>query len=122
MKTLKEEDLKILKQNVYDLIAKTSIEIGHKTDGKTMASLAKILSEDLKTEKRFQNLTFEQVCQAFRQGVRFSSFEPFLNIRTFYRWIISHKKDIDDAIYQVRTMGKDPKQVPFYYEKTKLLK
>jgi len=103
-----------MKTKCYDLIVKTSIELGLKTDGKTMASLANILAEDLQSEKRFKNLSFEQIQEAFRQGVRFGDFEPFLNIRTFFRWIIAHKKKINDATYQVRTMGKDPKEVPFY--------
>ena len=110
-----------MKTKCYDLIVKTSIELGLKTDGKTMASLANILAEDLQSEKRFKNLSFEQIQEAFRQGVRFGDFEPFLNIRTFFRWIIAHKKVINDATYQVRTMGKDPKEVPFYHSQ-KLLK
>ena len=110
-----------MKTKCYDLIVKTSIELGLKTDGKTMASLANILAEDLQSEKRFKNLSFEQIQEAFRQGVRFGDFEPFLNIRTFFRWIIAHKKVINDATYQVRTMGKDPKEVPFY-QSQKLLK
>ena len=110
-----------MKEKCYDLIAKTSIELGLKTDGKTMASLAKILAEDLQQEKRFKNLTFDQISDAFRQGVRFGNFEPFLNIRTFYRWIIEHKKVINDATYQVMTLGKNPQEVPFY-KSQKLLK
>ena len=50
MKLLKDENIKDLVEKVYDLIAKTSIEIGHKTDGKTMASLAKIFANDLISE------------------------------------------------------------------------
>lgn len=111
-----------MKEKCYELIVKTSIELGLKSDGKTMASLAKILSEDLKREKRFKNLTFNQIQDAFHIGVRFGTFEPFLNIRTFYRWIIEHKKTIDEATYLVRTMGKDPKQVPYYQEQKLLTK
>ena len=113
--------MKNLKEKCYELIVKTSIELGLKTDGKTMASLAKILADDLQQEKRFKSLTFEQIQDAFRQGVRFGDFEPFLNIRTFYRWIIVHKKIVDDATYQVRTLGRNPAEVPFY-NKQKLLK
>ena len=110
-----------MKEKCYKLIVRTSIELGLKTDGKTMASLANILAEDLKNERRFKNLTFNQIEDSFRVGVRFGTFEPFLNIRTFYRWIIEHKKTIDEATYLVRTMGKDPKTVPFY-QSQKLLK
>ena len=110
-----------MKEKCYDLIARTSIELGLRTDGKTMASLANILATDLQQENRFKSLTFDQIDDAFRQGVRFGDFEPFLNIRTFYKWIIAHKKVINDATYQVRTMGNDPKTVPFY-KSQKLLK
>ncbi len=41
MKPLKQENLKELTEKVYELIAKTSVEIGHRSDGKSMAALAK---------------------------------------------------------------------------------
>ena len=123
MKILKNENLKELTEKVLDLVAKTGVEIGHKTDRETLANLSKIFAQDLITEKRFMNLTFNQVQDAFHQGVRFGKDEPFLNIRTFYKWVYSHKKDrIDNAYYEVKTLGKDPKNVPFYQEKIKLLK
>ena len=111
-----------MKEKCYDLIAKTSIELGLKTDGKTMASLAKILAEDLQQEKRFKNLTFEQISDAFRQGVRFGNFEPFLNIRTFFKFVHSHKKTIDNAYYEVHTLNKPKDKVLYYQEPIKLLR
>jgi hypothetical protein len=122
MKPLYQEDIKELTEKVLDLIAKTGVEIGHKTDRQTLANLSKIFATDLIREKRFGNMTFNQVQDAFYQGVRFGKDEPFLNIRTFYKWIIQHKKTIDEATYLVRTMGKDPKQVPYYQEQIKLIK
>ena len=109
-----------MKEKCYELIVKTSIELGLKTDGKTMASLAKILANDLQTEKRFKNLTFKEIETAFHLGVRFGTFEPFLNIRTFYKWIIDHKKTIDNAIYMTETLGQ--KNIPYYKPKNKLIK
>ena len=79
---LKHENLQELKEKVYELISQTSVEIGHKTDGKTMAALAKIFAADLIREKRFGNMTFNQVVDAFHIGIRFGKDEPFLNIRT----------------------------------------
>ena len=61
MKLLKQENLQQLTSKVLDLIAKTSVEIGHKTDPKTMASLSKIFASDLIKEKRFGNMTFNQI-------------------------------------------------------------
>ena len=122
MKPLKQENLKELTTKVLDLVAKTGVEIGHKTDRETLASLSKIFAADLIQEKRFGNMTFNQVQDAFRLGVRFGKDEPFLNIRTFYKWVYHHKKErIDNAYYKVHTLNQDPKTVP-YYQSQKLLK
>ena len=122
MKPLKQEDLKELTEKVLDLVAKTSVEIGHRSDAKTLASLSKIFAADLIQEKRFGNMTWNQIIDAFHIGVRFGKDEPFLNIRTFYKWVWAHKKVIDDATYQVRTLGQEPKKVRYYQEPLKLLK
>ena len=56
MKALKNENLKELTEKVLDLVAKTSVEIGHKTEPQTMASLSKIFAQDLIQVKLFGNL------------------------------------------------------------------
>ena len=120
MKTLNTENLEELTKKVLDLIALTSIEIGHRTDAKTLASLSKIFATDLIQERRFGNMTFNQIKDAFRLGVRFGKDEPFLNIRTFYKWTYAHKKTIDDATYQTENLKQ--KNVPYYQPQIKLLK
>jgi|TARA_B100001094_G_scaffold140387_2_gene136053 hypothetical protein len=122
MKPLKNENLKDLAEKVLDLVAKTSVEIGHKTDANTMATLSKIFAQDLIQENRFGDMTFNQVEDAFRQGVRFGKDEPFLNIRTFYKWTYAHKKVVDDATHQVEKLDMPKEKVPFYQETIKLLK
>jgi len=122
MKPLKQENIKELSEKVLDLLAKTSVEIGHKTDAQTLATLSKIFANDLMTEKRFFNLCFEQIETAFHIGVRFGKDEPFLNIRTFFKFVYSHKKTIDEAYYEVHTLNKPIEQVPYYQEPLKLLK
>ena len=122
MKPLKQENLKELTEKVYDLLTTTKVEIGHNTDGKTLASLSKIFAQDLIQEKRFGNMTWNQILDAFHIGVRFGKDEPFLNIRTFYKWVYTHKKVIDDATYQVRTLGNDPNKVRYFQEPLKLLR
>ena len=122
MKPLKQETIKELTEKVLDLLAKTAVEIGHRSDAQTLASLSKIFAADLIQEKRFGNMTWNQVLDAFHIGVRFGKDEPFLNIRTFYKFVYAHKKVIDDATYQVRTLGNDPKQVRYYQEPIKLLR
>ena len=122
MKAIKDYSLKELTNKVYDLVSLTSVEIGHTTDGKTMATLSKIFANDLQIENRFNRLTFNQIQDAFRLGVRFAKDEPFLNIRTFYKWVYSHKKTIDDAYHQVHTLNQPKEKVPFYQKPIKLLK
>jgi|TARA_R100001143_G_scaffold53282_1_gene48737 hypothetical protein len=122
MKALKHENLLELKGKVLDLITRTSVEIGHRSDAKTLAALSTIFSEDLINEKRFGNMTFNQVIDAFRLGVRFGKEEPFLNIRTFYRWLYAHKKVIDNAWYEVHTLGKPKEQTLYYQEPLKLIR
>ena len=41
-----------MKEKLYDIIARTSIELGHKTDGKTLAVLTKTFAFELVTDKR----------------------------------------------------------------------
>ena len=121
MKPLKQENLEELIAKVYDLLNKTKIEIGHNTDGKTLAQLSRSFAQDLIQEKRFGNMTFNQIEDAFRLGVRFGKDEPFLNIRTFYKWVWAHKIErIDVATYQVEILKE--KNVLYYQEPLKLLK
>ena len=108
--------------DICDLIAKTSVELGFNTDAKTMAALAKLFYQDLQTDKRIKSLTLEQVQIAFRLGVRYDEKEAFLNIRTFYRWVYAHKKVIDNAYYEVHTLGKPKQETLYYQEPLKLLK
>ena len=122
MKQLKDYNVKDLSVKVLDLVAKTSVEIGHKTDRQTLATLSKIFANDLITENRFNRLTFNQIQDAFHIGVRFGKDEPFLNIRTFYKWVYSHKKTIDNAYYEVHTLNKPKEKVLYYQEPIKLLR
>ena len=123
MKPLKQESLKELTDKLYDLLTETKISIGFNTDGKTIASLSGIFAKDLIREKRFGNMTFNQVEDAFRLAVRFGKDEPFLTIRNFYKWVWAHKKDrIDVATYNVETLKENPKEVLYYQEEIKLLK
>ena len=57
MKPLYQEDIKELTEKCLDLIAKTAVEIGHKSDPKSLASLSKIFASDLIRERRFGNMT-----------------------------------------------------------------
>ena len=79
-----------------------------------MAALSKIFFEDLQIDKRLKRLTLEQIQIAFRLGVRYSKEQQFLNITTFYRWCFQHKERINEAIYEVDTLNKDPKDLEYF--------
>jgi hypothetical protein len=53
MKPLKQEDLKELTEKVLDLIAKTSVEIGHRTDNTILASFKQNICSGLNSRKAF---------------------------------------------------------------------
>ena len=100
--------------DICDLIAKTSVELGYNTEAKTMVALSKIFFQDLQTDKRIKRMTLEQVQMAFRLGVRYSKEQQFLNITTFYRWVFQHKERISSAIYEVDTLNKNPNELEYY--------
>ena len=100
MKTLENENYQELTKKVLDLITKTSIELGHRTYADSL----------------------NQIEDAFHIGVRYAEFEPFLNIRTFFKFINAHKLVVDDARNKVEVLNQNPNQVPYYQEPLKLLK
>jgi len=102
-----------MKDKLYDIIARTSIELGLKTDGKTLAVLTKTFAYDLQNDNKFKRLTIEDIDDAFRLGVR-NEKESFLNIKTFYRWCLEHKSRLQYAYYEVHRYGVNPKLVPYY--------
>lgn len=118
---LAEINIKELTKEVYELIAISSIELGYKTDGKTMAVLAKTFSEDLKTENRFKRLYFSDVKAAFKNGVRLDVPQQYLSIPTFFKWLRTQKTLIDADIYKVRTLNQPKETAPLYRDLPKLL-
>tara|TARA_R110002167_G_scaffold135406_1_gene321809 strand:- start:4 stop:372 length:369 start_codon:yes stop_codon:yes gene_type:complete len=122
MKTLENENYQELTEKVLDLITKTSIELGHRTYADSLLQLTNSFALDLQKENRFRRMTFNQIEDAFHRGVRYAEFEPFLNIRTFFKFINAHKLVVDDARNKVEVLNQNPNQVPYYQEPLKLLK
>ena len=122
MKTLENENYQELTEKVLDLITKTSIELGHRTYADSLLQLTNSFASDLQKENRFRRMTFNQIEDAFHRGVRYAEFEPFLNIRTFFKFINAHKLVVDDARNKVEVLNQNPKQVPYYQEQLKQLK
>ena len=86
---IKEIETSQLKLKCLDLITKTFVELGQVKDDKTLAILAQTLANDLLED--FSNLTFEDIQQAFRQGIR-NTDRFVLNVQTYYLWIKAHRQ------------------------------
>ena len=86
---IKDIDIKELELMCVDLISKTLVELGQVKDEKHIVILARSLAYDVKEE--FKNLTFEDIVQAFRQGVR-NTDSFVLNVQNYYKWIKDHRQ------------------------------
>ena len=122
MKLLKDENPKELAKKIYKLINRVNIELNFNTTAETMVGQAKILTNDLITIRRFNKLTFEQIRDAFYEGVRDDDKDKFMSIPTYFKWIKRQKKRINEAINKVEYLKEDVKQVDYYPKHLKLLK
>ena len=86
---IKDIEIKELELMCVDLISKTLVELGQIKDEKHIVILARSLAYDDKED--FKNLTFEDIVQAFRQGVR-NTDSFVLNVQNYYKWIKDHRQ------------------------------
>ena len=86
---IKDIDIKELELMCVDLISKTLVELGQVKDERHIVILAKSLSYAVKED--FKNLYFEDIVQAFRQGVR-NTDSFVLNVQNYYKWIKDHRQ------------------------------
>ena len=90
---IKDIELKTLRENCVDLMSQTYLELGQRPNKEDVVSFALILSADLKLD--FPNLSFEDIKQSFRQGIR-NGKEFHLNVQNYYKWINEHRQIIWD--------------------------
>ena len=90
---IKNIEIKKLRENCVDLMSQSYMELGQRPNKEDVVSFALILATDLKLD--FPNLTFDDIRQAFRQGIR--NTEKFhMTVKTYYFWIKSHRQIIWD--------------------------
>jgi hypothetical protein len=94
---IKEIEIQELTLLCVQLVSRTLVELGQVKDEKHIVVLSQSLSNDLKED--FANLTFEDIQQSFRQGVR-NTDRFVLNVQTYYKWIKDHKKIINEEIWK----------------------
>ena len=88
---IKEIEKTELQSKCVDLISKTHLMLKQKLNAETLVIDAKFLSEDL--IDYFGTLEFEDIVQAFREGVR-NTDDFLLNLKTFNKWIKAHRQII----------------------------
>ena len=76
------------------LISKTLVDLGQTKSAEDISILASTLSNDLINDKKFNGLTFQDIQESFYRGLRDTDLFS-LNIKTFYTWIMEHKRKID---------------------------
>lgn len=88
---IKQIPIEELRLFANDLMSKTYMELGQKSNAKDIFTFSCILAEDLQTD--FDKLTLEDIRQAFRQGIR-NTKEFHLTVKTYYKWIKDHRQII----------------------------
>ena len=90
---IKNIELKKLRESCVDLMSQSYMELGQRPNTEDVVSFALILAADLKLD--FPNLSFEDIKQSFRQGIRNGN-EFHLNVQNYYKWIKEHRQIIWD--------------------------
>ena len=86
---IKEIHIQELTIACNDLLFKTLVELGQSKDEQWLIAMSHSLANDLKED--FQNLDFQDIVQAFREGVR-NTDKFVLNVQTYYLWIKAHRQ------------------------------
>tara|TARA_R110002020_G_scaffold346394_2_gene560276 strand:+ start:788 stop:1195 length:408 start_codon:yes stop_codon:yes gene_type:complete len=90
--------MKELTKKCIGLISQTLVELGQTKSDKDVLILSTTLANDLIRD--FKTLTWEDIENAWRQGVRTSKADVIvINVPNYYRWIKEHKRLIDEDKY-----------------------
>jgi len=85
---IKEIHIQELTIACNDLLFKTLVELGQSKDEQWLIAMSHSLANDLKED--FKKLDFQDIVQAFREGVR-NTDRFVLNVQTYYSWIKAHQ-------------------------------
>tara|TARA_R100001510_G_scaffold7869_1_gene6101 strand:+ start:183 stop:599 length:417 start_codon:yes stop_codon:yes gene_type:complete len=89
--------MKELTKKCIGLISSTLVQLGQTKTDKDILILASTLAEDLVRD--WKMLSWRDVEESFRSGIRESE-EFALNVKTYYKWLRTHKKLIDEDVYK----------------------
>ena len=112
---IQDINIKDLTMSCVDLLMKTYTELGQTPSEQVVLLMSQSLAQDLK--KRFKDLELYDVEAAFSRGVRETD-DFSINVKTYFKWLTFWKKQvIDAATYEVRTMQRPKREIPYYIEK-----
>ena len=106
--------MKELTKKCIGLISKALVELGQTKSDKDILLLSSTLAEDLIRD--FKTLTFEDVEEAFRTGIR-STDKFVLNVQTYYSWLRAQKKLIDEDTWAKNNQDQYTKRRELTYRK-----
>tara|TARA_R110000744_G_scaffold30329_6_gene71871 strand:- start:7094 stop:7477 length:384 start_codon:yes stop_codon:yes gene_type:complete len=81
------------RNDALEIMTRAYLELGQNPGEDTIVSFSLILAEDLKRD--FDNMEMKDIREAFRIGVRETQ-EFHLTVKTYYKWIRSHRQVIWD--------------------------
>ena len=87
--------MKELTKKCIGLISSTLVQLGQTKTDKDILILASTLAEDLVRD--WKMLSWKDVEESFRSGIRESE-EFALNVKTYYKWLRTHTKLIDEDV------------------------
>ena len=116
---IKDISIEELRTHALDILSKTFLELRQNPSENDIVALSLILADDL--QRDFKNLEIEDIKSAFSKGTRDTDLFV-VKPQTWYRWIKTYRNLLWAAEYEVRTMNRNPKEVPLYKENQKLLK
>tara|TARA_Y100000401_G_scaffold52350_1_gene41111 strand:+ start:1284 stop:1640 length:357 start_codon:yes stop_codon:yes gene_type:complete len=116
---IKDISIEELRTHSLEILSKTFLELRQTTVTEDdIVSLSLILADDLKRD--FKNLELIDIKNAFSRGTRETDLFV-VKPRTWYTWIKTYRDLLWSAEYEVRTMNRDPRQVPYFKDGQKLI-
>jgi len=117
---IKNISIEELRTHSVDILSKTFLELRQSNvTEQDLVSLSMILADDL--QRDFKTLEIKDIQEAFRRGTRETDLFV-VKPQTWYKWIKTYRNLLWSAEYEVRTMNRNPKEVPFYKDGQKLIK
>ena len=106
--------MKELTKKCIGLISKTLVDLGQTKSDKDILILSTTLAEDLVRD--WKMMRWDDIEESFRTGIRESN-EFHLSVKTYYKWIRTQKKLIDEDTWAKNNQEQYTKRRELTYRK-----